>query len=217
MAYNANVQRIQQALLDMHYRLPQFGADGWFGNETETALNLLIQNNGSPLATVSTKRPPWIIEGMKVFGLHETKDNAKLRKWLKSDGKTLGDPDALPWCGDFVETAIKLGLPDEPFPGALGVNPYWARNWTKFGKHCDPYMYSIGVFERGSGGHVGFLVGDYGDGNYAVFGGNQSDKVGVVPIAKRRLLDTRCPITWNLEPIPLVPLKRNQAVSVNEI
>ena len=39
-----------------------------------------------------------------------------------------------PWCGDFVETCIRAALPDEPLPGALGINPYWARNWLLFGQ-----------------------------------------------------------------------------------
>jgi hypothetical protein len=42
--------------------------------------------------------PPWIVEGKKVFGLHESRNNAELRRWLVSDGKTLGDPKTNPWC-----------------------------------------------------------------------------------------------------------------------
>jgi len=49
---------------------------------------------------------PWMVEAKKVMGLHENRDRAVLAKWLKSDGKTLGDPSKLPWCGDFVDTAI---------------------------------------------------------------------------------------------------------------
>ena len=76
---------------------------------------------------------PWIVEGKKVWGLHETTNNAELTAWLKSDGKRLGNPAKLPWCGDYTETAIKNSLPNEPFVGPLGENPYWARNWLKFG------------------------------------------------------------------------------------
>ena len=54
--------------------------------------------------------------------------------WLKRDGRSLGDPGKNPWCGDFVETCIRMGLPDEPLLGALGTNPYWARNWLLFGE-----------------------------------------------------------------------------------
>ena len=43
--------------------------------------------------------------------------------WLKRDGRSLGDPSKHPWCSDFVETCIRMGLPDEPLLGALGTNP----------------------------------------------------------------------------------------------
>jgi hypothetical protein len=48
--------------------------------------------------------------------------------WLKRDGRSLGEPFKNRWCGDFVETCIRMGLPDEPLLGALGTNPYWARH-----------------------------------------------------------------------------------------
>jgi hypothetical protein len=37
---------------------------------------------------------PWIIEGKKVFGLHEGRDKTALTNWLKSDGQRLGDREA---------------------------------------------------------------------------------------------------------------------------
>jgi hypothetical protein len=73
--------------------------------------------------------PPWYSEALRKMGLHETLNNAELKNYLRSDGPTLGDPAKLPWCGDFVETVIALTLPDEP----MVANPYWARNWLKFG------------------------------------------------------------------------------------
>lgn len=43
--------------------------------------------------------------------------------WLKRDGRSLGDPFKTPWCGGFVETCIRLSLPDKPLLGTLGTNP----------------------------------------------------------------------------------------------
>ena len=37
-----------------------------------------------------------------------------------------------------METCIRMGLPDEPLLGALGTNPYWARNWLLFGQETKP-------------------------------------------------------------------------------
>jgi uncharacterized protein (TIGR02594 family) len=137
---------------------------------------------------------PWIVEGKKVFGLHEIKDNAALRAWLKSDGKTLGDPKALPWCGDYVETCIAKTLPKEAFPGALGENRYWARNWALFGKEVKPCYGAVGVFVRDGGGHVGFLVGEDAT-DWYVLGGNQGNTVSIVRIAKARMIAARWPST----------------------
>ena len=30
--------------------------------------------------------------------------------WLKRDDRSLGDPGKNPWCGDLVETSIRMGL-----------------------------------------------------------------------------------------------------------
>ena len=107
----------------------------------------------------------------------------------------LGLPSKSPWCGDLVETCIRIGLPDEPLLGALGVNPYWARNWMLFGQETKPVTGAVLIFERGSGGHVGFAVGQ-DDTHFFVQGGNQSDSVTVARVAKSRLLGARWPLTY---------------------
>lgn len=138
---------------------------------------------------------PWIEEAKKVIGLHEIRDNGRLKSWLLSDGKTLGDPKALPWCGDYTETAVKRTLPQEPFRGDLGKNPYWARNWLLFGVNTNPVYGAIVVFERGTGGHVGFLMGE-DQTDFYVLGGNQSNMVNISRISKSRCLGTRWPSTY---------------------
>ncbi len=153
---------------------------------------------------------PWITEAKSVFGLHETRDNAKLKQWLRSDGKTLGDPKALAWCADFCESAIKNALPDEPFLGPLGKNPYWARNWLYFGESTQPVYGCILVFSRGSGGHVGFAVGEDSD-EYYVLGGNQSNSVNISRISKSRLLGARWPKTYKN------PMRELPQMSANNI
>lgn len=156
------------------------------------------------------KELPWIEEGKKVFGLHETRDNAKLRAWLLSDGKTLGDPKALPWCGDYVETAIKKSLPKEVFTGNLAKNPYWARNWLELGEKTDPVYGAVIVFSRDKGGHVGFVVGEDTT-DYYVLGGNQSNAVTISRIAKARMLGTRWPSSLEN---PKTPLPKMSAAGI---
>jgi len=138
---------------------------------------------------------PWIVEGKKVFGLHEKHNKGQLTRWLKSDGRRLGDTEKLPWCGDYVETAIKNALPNEEFYGRLKENPYWARNWIRFGVETPPVYGAILVFSRGNGGHVGFAVGQDKD-DFYVLGGNQSNAVTISRISKSRLLAARWPASW---------------------
>lgn len=150
------------------------------------------------------KKPPWIIRAESMLGAHEVRDNGWLRRFLGSDGRALGDPAKFPWCGDFVETCIRLELPNEPFPGALGQNPYWARNWVLFGQASEPVFGAIGIWPRGSGGHVAFPIGE-DDRHWYVLGGNQSNAVTRTLISKdRTVLGWRWPVSWSgtAQPLP---------------
>lgn len=161
--------------------------------------------------------PPWITEGEKVLGLHEARDGSKLSAWLRSDGKTLGNPSKMPWCGDFVDTALARALPKEPRPGALGVNPYWALNWGLLGQPTPPAVGAIATFKRSGGGHVGFLVGVSEDGlYYLVLGGNQSNRVSRTWIAVNRAQALRWPATATAPKKALPVVKKKTAASTNE-
>lgn len=169
--------------------------DGVVGPQTVKALNA-----HATLAKPSVTRPPilkvgepiWVLEGRRKMGLHEKLNSAALKRWLKSDGATVGDPAVVPWCGDFVETCIRLALPDEKVP----TNPYFARNWLTFGVKCpEPVVGAIAVFERGpKNGHVGFVVGQDATG-LSILGGNQGNSISVSNVAKKRLLGCRWPVT----------------------
>lgn len=155
--------------------------------------------------TFTDAMPPWIKEGIAVLRMHEREDNKELSDWLRSDdGETLGDPSVLPWCGDFVKTAIRLGLPDEDYPGALGKNPYWALNWRLFGRQGNEWFGAPVSITRDGGGHVGFAVGQNTKSIF-VFGGNQDNRVSVSPIPRQRFTPAswRWPTTYQKPPRPL--------------
>jgi len=186
--------------------------DGQFGQNDLAALKALIP----VVKPVNENDPPWVEEMKAVYGWHEVRDKARLQAWLRSDGKTLGDPTALPWCGDAVATAMHLALPEEPMTGDLAINPYWARNWAGFGRAAMGYG-SVGVFSRGpSSGHVGFLVGE-DEPWLHVLGGNQSDSVCVTRVEKWRLLATRWSVSYEHDPGPLPRKTAKLPVSVNEV
>lgn len=163
---------------------------------------------------------PWITEIARYMGLHEVTNNAELRRWLKSDGQTLGDPAALPWCGDAIETSIRLSLPDEwaVTDATLVRNPYWADNWRKFGQPSNEAYGAVATFSRPGGNHVCFLMGvDNNLLRYRVRGGNQSNRVSDTWIDKSRLTSIRRPTTWKTA-LPKLPEMNSlgQVVSTNE-
>lgn len=186
---------------------------GTIGPKTIAAL-FGAPSAGKPPAVEPAVAFPWYALALRKKGLHEGRDYTALSQFLKSDGKTLGDPRQLPWCGDFVETCFAVSLPGE----ALPVNPYLARNWLKFGKAIKPTLGAVLVFWRGTpngtSGHVGFAAGESAA-NYYVLGGNQSNAVTIAPIAKSRLLGARWPATVPTPRIHL-PSASGGTVSTNE-
>jgi len=158
---------------------------------------------------------PWMALAIRKKGLHERSDNIELRRFLKADNRTLGDPAQLPWCGDFVETCIALTLPTAVLP----TNPYLARNWQKFGRGVDACFGSILVFWRGSisgtKGHVGFYYSE-DNSHYHVLGGNQSNSVSVSKIAKRRLLSAQMPLVGGPYPRQKVTSGADFKITTNE-
>jgi hypothetical protein len=70
------------------------------------------------------------------------------------------------------------------------------------------------AFGRSGGGHVGFVVGESAS-NLYILGGNQSNAVNIMPIAKTRLIATRWPASLpagSTEP----PRMSGGAISANE-
>ena len=191
--------------------------DGQWGVRTAHALKSLLTANGRAASLAPPGPLPWITEAKTALGRNEARDRTWLIDWLKRDGRSLGDPSTNPWCGDFVETCIRIRLPDEPLLGALGTNPYWARHWLLFGREVQPIIGAVLVFSRGPGGHVGFALGQ-DDAHFYVLGGNQSDAVTVARIAKSRLLGARWPLTYPPRLQRLPTMKASEFLSTtNEI
>lgn len=161
---------------------------------------------------------PWIAEAEKVIDLHEKWDGDRLDAWLKSDGNSVGDAAAVPWCGDFVETAIRRALPDEKIP----ANPFGARNWSKWGEAAPDRYGAIISFWRGRRegwqGHVGFAVAvDRAARLVQVLGGNQGNEVSRAWLGLDRVLGWRAPMGWAEKMPPVPDLSSSGApVSTNE-
>ena len=200
----SSLQLIQNGLDQMGHS-PGAIDDLW-GLRAARALKSLLAANGRAAAVAPPGPFPWMTEAKAALGRHKARDRSWPMDWLKRDGRSLGDPSKNPWCGDFVETCSRVALPDEPLLGALGANPHWARNWLLFGQAVQPIAGAVLVFERGSGGHVGFAMGQP-DTHFYVLGGNQSDAVTIALIAKSRLLGARWPANFPPRPRRLPTIK----------
>ncbi len=201
--------RMTTAAVKAFQKAKKLVQDGIVGPKTIAALVGSMPDAKPATASVA---PPWVSIARSKLGLLETRDNAKLKAFLKSDGPTLGDPAKLPWCGDFVETCIALALSAEP----MVTNPYYALNWAKFGVAMkEAALGQVLVFKRDGGGHVGFYVGEDAT-RFRVLGGNQSNSVSEAWIAKSRLYARRWPSTYPLPKPAVIRVTAAGATSTNE-
>jgi uncharacterized protein (TIGR02594 family) len=189
---------------------------GTVGPTTIRALNAALVDSPSivtPAAPI-TVTPPWLEEARRWKGLTENVgkgSNATILRWGKAIADWFVDDDT-PWCGAFVHGQLAAALPDEVLPS----NALWARAWGEFGVPLkNPAPGAVLVFSRGTGGHVGFYVGE-DDTRFRVLGGNQSNAVTDTWIAKSRLIATRWPKTFPLPTAGRVLSTAGGALSTNE-
>ncbi len=166
--------------------------------------------------------PRMITEALKLYGTIESPgkaNNATIIAWAKEVGgkvETVYKADEIPWCGLFMAVVAKRA--------AKGVvkDPLWALNWGTFGKAVEtPMLGDVLVFVRKTAegktaGHVALYVGE-DNACYHILGGNQSDKVCITRIDKKRLYAARRP-NYNIQPTNVRPIKLSStgSVSTNE-
>lgn len=220
-------KQIQAALAEEGY--DPGALDGLMGPKTEAAILAFNIANKFPatiklspaaliaLGFAGEPSTPWINEVNRYMGLHEVRNNKTLRDWLRFGG-SVGDPAKLPWCADLVETSIKLTMPNEPFIGKVGINPYYSLNWLEFGAQTEACYGAIAIFVRPGGGHIAFLIGyDPVRKRYRIRGGNQGDSICDMWIEQSRCRGIRWPITYRGPKVPLPILNSAGAVvSKNE-
>lgn len=139
--------------------------------------------------------PKVLVEALKLYGTKEIvgkQHNPVIMQWAKELGlKEIYTSDEIPWCGLITAIIVKRA-------GYKVVNnPLRARNWVDFGKvKTQAELFDVLVFQRGTGGHVGFYVGEDST-CYHVFGGNQNNSTNIARILKNRCIGIReCP--WEI-------------------
>lgn len=158
--------------------------------------------------------PSWLIKARSYIGLKEVpgpKHNSVILGWLRSL-KAWWSDDETPWCGTFVATC--LSFVGQPIP----TNWFRAKEWASYGQHLRPDRLARGailVFAREGGGHVGFYVGEDAT-HYHVLGGNQSNGVNIMRLAKDRLMESRWPAGVPVIGGPVLVASSSAKISGNE-
>lgn len=155
--------------------------DGDFGPLTLAA----AQAYHLGMATV----PKWMLVAAQELGVSEIygkRDNPRIVMYHAST-KLGASPDEVPWCSSFVNWCME-------WAGREGTNSAAARSWDAWGKKSAVQFGAVATIPRtgGSGRHVFFIAG-YTDTHVFGLGGNQSDKVNVVPYRKNTLTAVRFP------------------------
>ena len=134
--------------------------------------------------------PRHLLKAVELYGTTEIvgqQSNPVIMGWARELNLKQYTNDDTPWCG------LYLGIVMKRADRQVVKDPLWARNWAKFGVASpSPMLGDVLVFSRGSGGHVGFYVGETKQ-SYHVLGGNQGNSVSIVLIAKNRLIACRRP------------------------
>jgi uncharacterized protein (TIGR02594 family) len=152
-----------------------------------------IRGEWRPGSAVSSDaaEPDWLTEARRHMGLKEIpgpKHNSFIAKGWARLGAGWFNDDETPWCGLFVAHCIEAAALPYPAKGMFAR----AKSWAEWGKPFGMLLGAVAVFGRQGGGHVGFLVG-VSSSNLYILGGNQSNAVNIMPIAKSRLLALRWP------------------------
>lgn len=134
--------------------------------------------------------PLWMDEARRCLGVAEVpgvKTSPLISQWLRRLKAWWAD-DETPWCGVFVAQCLEAT--------GYAVPTYWmrARAWLDWGVVLmAPVVGCVVIFERPGGGHVGFVVGKDARGRLLVLGGNQGNKVSIVPFDRNRVVGYRWP------------------------
>ncbi|PTQ12969.1 TIGR02594 family protein [Sphingomonas oleivorans] len=170
-----------------------------------------------------TTEPAWLTAARAKLGTREAPgaaNSATILGWARQLGvKVLGiayNADGVPWCGLFVATCLREASVDLA-EMRVAVR---AKAWADWGANLRMDRLAPGailVFDRPSGGHVGFYVGEDAT-HYHVLGGNQGDAVTIMRLGKGRCIARRWPKgvpvigapVW-LSNVAGVPVSRNEA------
>lgn len=137
---------------------------------------------------------PWLAVAKKELALDVKEiqgvdNNSRIVAYHATTSLSAND-DETPWCSSFVNFCMEEA-------GVQGTGSATARSWENWGKKLDnPILGCVIVLERPAGGtnagHVGFYLNEQNN-KFFLLGGNQGDKVCIVPFEKSRIIAYRWP------------------------
>lgn len=160
--------------------------------------------------------PRWVSIARSLIGLKEIpgpRHEARIVGFWQRLRVTWFRDDETAWCGAFVGYCVaEAGLKVLP-PAEVGR----AGAWATWGVAARPQVGAIGVKKRKGGNHVFIIVGETPDRRfYKALGGNQSNQVSIVDIAKSDTFAIRWPSdqAQSMIALPTLPagtVSRNEA------
>ncbi len=142
--------------------------------------------------------PHWLKTAHSYLGLRElpgAKHNPKILEWWSKIRAPFSD-DETPWCAAFVGGVLEESKIRSSKSASARSYQYW--DFPLAG----PSVGAIAVFwrnkKKGWKGHVGFIVGRNVNNDLMILGGNQGDKVSILPFPTKRVLSYRWPMMVSL-------------------
>lgn len=146
-----------------------------------------------------TNVPRWFIDALldidHVQEIPGQGDNPVVVEAIRLAGLPISlQHDETAWCASYVTLRLlKAGVPKEQIP----LKPAWARSYLNFGIESKPELGAIVVKQRVTdlgtpAGHVGFVV-DIRNGIVFILGGNQGNRVCIMPFPEKDVLGYRMP------------------------
>lgn len=155
---------------------------------------------------------PWIAAARAQLGVREIKGMAHnpviVGFWKLARLGGIKN-DEVPWCAGFVGAMLEACH-------IRSARSDSSRAYLKWGEPIDSPEYGcVVVFRRPGGGHVGFCVGIDQGGRLLILGGNQGDRVSILPFGRERVAGFRR-VPWAGARPVLPVLADSRLASVNE-
>lgn len=154
------------------------------------SIGIEAQESNEAIQKIVVKQDNPTIKAIQYVGLTERTDRQELKDY------TGVDPVRTEWCAAFVNAVLE----ETGIEGSASVSDYplTARSFLQWGTEVTtPEPGDIVVFPRGNSswqGHVGFYLKTQqinGVDYYLILGGNQNNKVSIVPYRAKRALGIR--------------------------